>query len=220
LAPDVDALPTPVLVVLRVLAHLEDREAGFERLDRTIGRDPELAGRLLALANSAELAAPRPAEAVRDALLLLGISRVRRWAVLEVMRRAAGARGEVVRRGLTRARACELLGAEVSGPEREDLYLAGLLSVVDELLGVPMPRLAACIPFSARVGPALLHGVGDTGEVLRRVLDHEHGRGPDDPRVADAWRQATAWAADRERQSLTTASLKPPPLPVARTTTR
>jgi EAL and modified HD-GYP domain-containing signal transduction protein len=145
-------------------------------------------------ANSAELAAARPVEAVREALLLLGVSRVRRWALVEVMRREVGTRGDVVRRGLTRARACELLGAPVSPPESEDLFLAGLLSVADELLGAPLPRLAGAIPFSPRVLPALLEGHGETGRVLRRVLAHERGDAAPDPAAADAWREAGAWA--------------------------
>jgi EAL and modified HD-GYP domain-containing signal transduction protein len=195
-----ETVPTTALSVLRVLTNLENREAGFERLERTIARDPALSRPLMVRANSADLAAGRPVEGVREALLLLGVSRVRRWALLEVMRSAAGTRGEVVRRGLTRARACELLGGGVSPPEREDLYLAGLLSVVDELLGVPLPRLAGLIPFSPRVLPALLHGSGDTGAVLRRVLDFEGGANPDDGQAHEAWREAAAWAGD---QSLT-----------------
>jgi EAL and modified HD-GYP domain-containing signal transduction protein len=205
-APDVpEALPTPVLSVLRVLANLEARDAGFERLERTIGRDPDLAQPLLTNANSAELVAGRPVEGVREALLLLGVSPVRRWALAEVMRRAAGARGEVLRRGLIRARACELLGAGVSAPEREDLHIAGLLSVVDELLGVPLPQLAAWIPFSSRVLPALLHRTGDTGRVLRRVLDNEHGRAPADVEAEEARLRAEAWT-DAAGQSLTSRS--------------
>ena len=198
---EVGTVPTQALTVLRVLTNLEDREAGFERLDRTIGRDPELAQRLLALASSADLSVGRPVEAVREALLLLGVSRVRRWAVLEVMRRAAGTRGELIRRGLTRARACELVGGDVSPPEREDLYLAGLLSICDELLGVPLPTLAASMPFSARVLPALLHGQGETGLALSRVLDHERTDVEGDPRVAAAWLQAAAWVAGTDSGS-------------------
>jgi EAL and modified HD-GYP domain-containing signal transduction protein len=198
-----ETVPTAALSALRVLANLENREAGFERLERTIARDPALAGPLMVHANSAELAVGRPVEGVREALLLLGVARVRRWALLEVMRSASGTRGDVLRRGLARARACELLGAGVSPPEREDMYLAGLLSVVDEVLGAPLPRLAALIPFSPRVLPALLHGSGDTGTVLRRVLDHEAGRGPADAEADEAWREATAWAG---AQSLTSPS--------------
>ena len=45
-----EPVPTGALTVLRVLTNLEDRDVGFERLDRTIGRDPELTQPLLALA--------------------------------------------------------------------------------------------------------------------------------------------------------------------------
>ena len=85
------------------------------------------------------------------------------------------------------------MGGDVSPSEREDLYLAGLLSVCDELLGVPLPTLAASMPFSSRVLPALLHGQGETGLALRRVLEHERTDAEGDPLVATAWSHATAW---------------------------
>jgi putative nucleotidyltransferase with HDIG domain len=72
-----DKLPALPQIVARILDMLGDEEANVDILSTHIVSDPAVVGRLLAAANSGALGASGHVESVRQAIMLLGISRVR-----------------------------------------------------------------------------------------------------------------------------------------------
>jgi len=124
--------------------------------------DVALTTKLLRHANSAETMQARALDSIRDALVLLGAEGVRRIAALASIAGlgpGGGSPQQLVISSVVRARFCESL-ARVStlGAPRFDLFLLGMFSMVDAILGLPMERA---------VGGALVHGEGRIGAVLR-----------------------------------------------------
>ena len=72
-----DALPALPQIVARILEMLGDEEVNVEVLSSHIVSDPAVVARLLAAANAGALGASGRVESVRQAILLLGVSRVR-----------------------------------------------------------------------------------------------------------------------------------------------
>jgi putative nucleotidyltransferase with HDIG domain len=72
-----NALPALPEIVARILEMLGDEEANADQLSRHIVCDPAVVARLLAAANAGALGASGRVESVRQAIMLLGIGRVR-----------------------------------------------------------------------------------------------------------------------------------------------
>lgn len=72
-----DALPALPEIVARILDMLGDEDANAETLSRHIVSDPAVVARLLAAANAGAIGASGRVDSVRQALMLLGVGRVR-----------------------------------------------------------------------------------------------------------------------------------------------
>jgi EAL and modified HD-GYP domain-containing signal transduction protein len=75
--------------------------------------------------------------------------------------------------GMLRARQCELLATPPADPAAA--FTAGLFSILDALVGAPMPAVLEGLPFDRRVSGALLHQAGPEGGLLAAVLAYERG---------------------------------------------
>jgi EAL and modified HD-GYP domain-containing signal transduction protein len=191
------------LLVMRLLAELQDPETDFDKLQETISRDVALSYELLRLVNSAFFALPRRVESVRDAAVLLGLDQLRQWATFIVLTRSAtGKPSEVLVSGLTRARMCQLLGPRYGGMDTEPFFTTGLFSIVDALMDVSMIEVLATLPFSEEINRAILNFEGDKGSALRAAVAWERGNLaelvlPPDATIEDVahtYRAALTWA--------------------------
>ena len=161
---------------LRALSMLAASEAtSFEQLERVITEDPGLSLKLMKLANSAYFAGRHAAGSIRQALMILGSTAVRRWAMMLVLAEANDRPTHMLELGLLRARLCELVAARTPGAEKDRAFTVGLFSVVDALLGTRMPQLLEDLPFDERTSQALGEMTGPEGRLLKGVLAYEAG---------------------------------------------
>src|SRR5262249_27089749 len=189
---------------LQALGELTASDASFEQLETIIGADVALSVGLLRHVNSAFFALPRKIDTVREALTLLGVRAVRRWATVVALSSVPEAPDQLVALALLRGRMCELLGGAGAGDEdRDRLFTVGLFSVADPLLDAPMEQILRELPFSEDMVSALLRFEGRKGRILATTLRYEQGHFPEldgDPvELADAYLQALKWADDAGR---------------------
>ena len=150
--------------------------------------------------NSAFFALPRTVASVREALTLLGVRTVRRWATVMVISAIPDVPHELVALGLRRARMCEMLAGSAPPEERDTLFTIGLFSVADALLDAPMAEVLDSLPFTDEIKAALLDREGPKGELLAAVITYERGDFPTQPAegagvsLAGAYRAALEWA--------------------------
>ncbi|MDA0173822.1 HDOD domain-containing protein [Solirubrobacter taibaiensis] len=161
---------------LRALSMLAAGDAAtFEQLERVIAEDPGLALKLVKLANSAFYGGRHPVGTIKQALMALGTTTVRRWAALLALAGVNDRPSHLLETGLLRARLCELVASRTDGAEPDRGFTVGLFSVVDSLLGMRMPDLLAELPFDERTTRALGGHEGPEGKVLAGVLAYEAG---------------------------------------------
>jgi c-di-GMP-related signal transduction protein len=191
--------PTERLAELRSLAGLY-AQSTFEELEATIARDVGLSYRLLAYLNSAYFNLPRRVSSVREALVLLGMQAVRRWATLISLSGAQDTPHELTVTALVRARLCELLGRLDPDGEPEAYFTVGLFSLVDAIARAPLPQLVDGLPLTEAARAALLERRGPMGDALAATIAYERGeldvvaaRAPG-VAVADLYLSALAWA--------------------------
>jgi EAL and modified HD-GYP domain-containing signal transduction protein len=195
-------VPTNGLTALRSVADLST-SADFEALERLIVEDIGLSYKLLRYVNSAFFSLPRQIESIREALVMLGERTVKRWATVMALADVEGRPDELVTLALQRARMAELLAGDAGEVERHAHFTVGLFSVVDALLDAPMGDVLASLPFGPELREALVERRGPKGEVLEAIVCFERGEfaraevsRPGAPPIAEAYRQALAWARE------------------------
>ena len=110
---------------------------------------------------------------------------------------------ELVLMGLTRARFCELLSTRLNS--NHDLFLMGLLSIMDAILEIEMGKLLEQVPVDHAIKSALLGQESSLRPLYRLMLAQESGewaRSAEltqqlnlaDEEVADTWWLAMTWA--------------------------
>jgi c-di-GMP phosphodiesterase len=196
-------VPTNRLAKLSLLAELNNPDADFDGLERIIGRDVGLSYRFLRYINSAFFSLPHKVGSIRQALVLLGISAVKKWATLLAMADIDDKPNELVVTALVRAKMCELAAASRPAREREEYFTAGMFSVVDALLDSPMDVVLSSLPLSDEIKDALHHHIGPKGVVLSAVLHYERARFDDLKALAppgvsaqEIYTSAIAWARE------------------------
>jgi EAL and modified HD-GYP domain-containing signal transduction protein len=197
---------TAGLAALRRLGELTSSHVSFEELERIISSDIGLSLKLLRYVNSAFFALPRTVGSVREALTLLGVRTVRRWATVMAISSIPDVPDELVALALRRARMCEMLAGSALPDERETLFTVGLFSVADALLDMPMAEVLDSLPFTDEIQAALLRHDGPKGELLTAVMAYERGEFPtlstgdaESPSLAGAYRAALEWADEAGR---------------------
>ena len=112
---------------------------------------------------------------MREALVFLGTGPIRKWASVWCLSKMNTVASEITMLSLIRARSCELLGKGISGLDTEELFIVGLCSVLDTILGCPMAEAIAELPLSDAARGALLGEPGPIRSILDAVVAYETG---------------------------------------------
>jgi c-di-GMP phosphodiesterase len=163
------------LSVLALLAALQDPAVQLADLEGIIARDLRVSYRLLGYINSAFFALRRPVRSIGQALALLGVENLKRWAALSAFACIDGKPAELTNTALIRARFCELAGQSQPANDPGELFTLGLFSVIDALMDTPITELLTKLPFPPDMRDALTEHRGPKGRLLGCVTAIEAG---------------------------------------------
>jgi c-di-GMP-related signal transduction protein len=168
-------IPANRLNYVRMMQAVSRPELDPSEVEEIIKREASLCYRLLRYLNSAAFGFSNEIHSVRHALSMLGEREARRWIRL-VATLAAGQNksSELVLSALVRARFCELLSPKVPHGE-SDLFLMGLLSMMDAILETPMVNVLEKILLDQPTKAALLGGVSPLRPLYQLMLARESG---------------------------------------------
>ena len=149
-----------------------DREEPPERLEDVIKHDPTLAFRLLRYINSPGFGLRVEITSFRHAVMLLGYRRLRRWLALLLASSSRDANLKpviyaAVRRGVLMEEVGRASGLD--DEQRGDLFICGVFSLLDRMMGQPFAELLQTIPVSDAVRAALAGGEGPHQPYLELV---------------------------------------------------
>lgn len=162
-------IPSSKLAYLDLLRSATAQEFNMKVIASKIKHEPSLTFKLLRYLNSAAFGLRSEIRSIPHALNLLGERELLKWiAVVAVGVMADGKPDELMTVPLIRGRFCELL-APVAGmaDHANDLFLMGLLSVMDAILDQPLDVILAGLPVRHEIKEALLARSG----LYRDVLD-------------------------------------------------
>jgi c-di-GMP-related signal transduction protein len=199
------AVPGNQLNYIKMLQVVSKPELEPREIENAIKGEASLCYRLLRYMNSASFAFASEIHSVRHALSMLGEREVRRWVRL-VVTLAAGQNksSDLVLSALVRARFCELLSPKVKHGET-DLFLLGLLSLMDSILELPMTDVLERLPLDQETKAVLLGGTSYLRPLYQLMLAQESGDWQNtselakslkltESEVAEVYWQAMQWA--------------------------
>jgi EAL and modified HD-GYP domain-containing signal transduction protein len=186
------------LALLQVVAALNDPSIDLSEIEQLVARDVALSFRLLRYVNSAFFGLRGDVRSIGQALALLGLENVRRWATLSTLATIDNKPTELTLTALIRARFCELAGAHRGIGSSAELFTLGLFSVIDGMMDAPMHDVVASLPLADDMREALVSRHGQMGQLLNCVTALETGE--DDPAsgfvsdAGDLYLEALMWA--------------------------
>jgi c-di-GMP-related signal transduction protein len=158
----------PAQAVIMQLMDLVKRNADIRDIEAVLKRDPAISYKLFRYINSVGFGLGSEIHSIRHAVTMLGYNTLYRWLAL-LLATASGSdyAAPLMKTAIIRGRFAELLGATLLPKhEAENLFVAGMFSVLDRLLGQTMDEVLAQIPLSEALCEALLSRSGIYGPFL------------------------------------------------------
>jgi len=154
---------------LQLLKELGSPDFNVNKLAEIIQLDPSLSYRLFRYINSAGMGVAQKVESVTRAITLLGQRQLAQWLRVVIMSDLAPSEKgqEVAFMSVQRGRFLELMAEQCPLEHKpETMFLLGLFSMLDAMLGQPMEEILANVPLDEDVQSALKGGQSGYGDCL------------------------------------------------------
>lgn len=148
----------PARAVMRALLAAIDADESLDALEHRMGDDPLLTYRFLRYANSAHLGAHSEVGSVRQALMVMGYAKLRSWLLEHLPHASSDPNLDPIRVSMVlRARIMERLASVgVEDDLRREVFLCGIFSQLDMLLGEPLGAAIQRLPLPGRIASAVM----------------------------------------------------------------
>ena len=170
-------IPASKLHYLNLLREMHRPELQFIEIEELIRQDLSLAYKLLRYLNSAAFGFRREIGSVRQAVAQLGEQGMRKWVTLiALVQISDGCPTELLNRTLVRAGMCESIAISIGlGSKAEDLYLLGIFSCLDAILGRSLSEVLDELSVTSDIRAALLGEDGVLSDIFKCTLAYENG---------------------------------------------
>ena len=153
--------------IIDLINHVRN-QSSTDDIEQVLKKDAGLAFNLMRLINSAGFGLNREITSFRQAVMLLGLKKLFRWAALLLTAsRTGGAPSSLGQTAVVRGRLMELLALETLPPEDADqAFVVGIFSLLDVMLSMPMDKAVGLLSVPEAVSAALLRREGFLGDLL------------------------------------------------------
>jgi len=196
-------IPANKLIYLRLLRAISEPELDARLIEECIKGETSLCYRLLRYINSHAFGLRMEVRSVRHAMTILGEREMRRWIRLVVSLVAAQNKpSDLILSALTRARFCELV-APKAAKGTTDLFLLGLLSLMDSILDLPMAVLLEGISIEQDMRSALLGEPSPLSVLFKLMLAEEGGQWEQAEEVSALLQLPPGYASECQWEAMT-----------------
>ncbi|MCL2877916.1 MAG: HDOD domain-containing protein, partial [Acidobacteria bacterium] len=147
----------------------------YQAVSDIIKQDIALSYRLLRVVNSAFFGLRYTVSNIRQALSILGVREIKKWITLIALSGLSENKpSELITLSMARARFMELLAPNVGmAGYADDLFLMGLMSLMDAIMDIPMTAIVAQTNISTHIAMPLLTHEGEFGNLLNLIACYE-----------------------------------------------
>jgi EAL and modified HD-GYP domain-containing signal transduction protein len=170
-------IPAYKLHYLQILREIHRPELDFKELEGIIKQEVSLSFRLLRYINSAFFGLRNKITSILQAIVLLGEKEIKKWiSLITLANMGQDKPDELVILAIIRAKFCESLTSYIGLRHRsEDLFLMGMLSLIDAILGQPLSDILKEIPIPNDIKKGLLGEENRLHDIYQYVLAFERG---------------------------------------------
>jgi EAL and modified HD-GYP domain-containing signal transduction protein len=168
-------VPVSRLGALRLAAALQSEDYSLDDVERLLSQDVSLSYRVLRCINSSYYNLPRRIESIRQAIVILGLDRLRQLCGLLCLQGLDDRPPSLIMQAMTRGRMCEQLGKLAGARDAGPYFITGLFSLLNALLGLPTRKVVEELPLTPAVVQALVAGEGPLGAALQCTRAYERG---------------------------------------------
>jgi len=153
------------------LLNLVRKQASTDKIEEVLKKDAGLAFNLMRLINSAGLGLTHEITSFRQAVMLLGLKKLFRWAALLLTASRHGSPPPAVgQTAVVRGRFMELLAREfLSAEQADEAFLVGMFSMLDQMLSLPLDKALKLLDLSDEVLGQITRLDGTLGQLLQLV---------------------------------------------------
>ena len=169
------AIPDNKLVVLNLIAKLQQPDVSAAELTDTLSRDPQLGYKLLKLVNSAAFARIQKCSSLQQAITLLGFRHIRSWVTLIALGNLEDKPLALRQTSLERAIICQKLGEKLGEHSVFDYYTVGLFSLLDAFIDRPILEIIKSLKLPTTMVKALMNNQGTLGLALHTAKCFQEG---------------------------------------------
>jgi len=192
---------------LRLLQAVLRPELNWSEVEDLIKRDAAIYFRLMRYINSPVMGVRNEVRSITQALTLMGEKDLRRWCRMAGAFEMSKSRpSDLMLSALVRGRFGELIGPHVEHGNA-DLFLVGLLSMMDSILEIPMSAVLEGLPLDVSSRELLLENTGPLESYYELLQEIERGAwgpvvrlchklGLSEVNVAASYSAAMQWAQD------------------------
>ncbi len=162
---------------IKILEELDSDVPEYERIASVIEADVSLSYKLLRLINSAAFYTNSRVTSIKHALVMLGFKEIRKWISIVMLRELAeGKPDEIIRVSLLRGRMGEILSNQFDlESRRTEVFLMGMFSMIDTLMGQSMENALTVLPLEDDVKAGILGEKNAFSDLFRIVTAYEKG---------------------------------------------
>ena len=188
--------------VLKIIQALQNPNISAAALEKLIVQDPAFTFKLLRIVNSSANNLVRDINSIVEAINILGIPEVKKWAMIIAMISNDEKPEELSRQLLIRGLMCEKVAIATGVNDASGYMIAGMISGANALLDVEMNELLAQIPLSQEIKSAIMEGRGQMGKILHNTISFSRGdwskisKDTDDKIYGIAYRESLHWVSD------------------------
>ena len=162
--------------LLSIVRAAQEPKITSAELEKLILREPVFAFKLLRIVNSSANGLVREISSIKEAINILGIPEVKKWALIIVLVSDENKPTELSRQLLIRGRMSEKVAQDSNITELSGYMIAGMMSGVDALLDIEMKDLLSQVPLSNDIKSAISENKGTMGNILKNTIDFSQGK--------------------------------------------
>ncbi|EAR07696.1 EAL and HDOD domain-containing protein [Reinekea blandensis] len=162
--------------IFDLIRELYQPEVDVSRVTDIVRRDVVLSYKLLKLVNSSFYRRAQQVDSITQAIMLLGVDRIRSWSTLVSLGKLNHKPDELQKESLMRAYMCEKLAATQPLDHQLTCFSAGLLSCLDAWFDYPLVQLMDTLPLSETLRDAVVAKAGPVGRTLALVIQYMHSQ--------------------------------------------
>jgi len=160
---------------LRLMEEINNPQVDFERINTFIKGDVSLSYSLLKFINSSVFGFKTKINSIKHALVLLGLTEVRKWASIIVLQNMGEDKpNELIVNSVVRATFAEALARKTAFKEQApNIFLMGMFSLIDAFLDRPLTDVLSELPLTVEIKRSLLGEDNPIRAFLDLILAYE-----------------------------------------------